>query len=206
MTQQEFNILSSSIRGKLLAMAGRYKSRTGLDDDAEDIVQEALLTLWKLSSEGYPVRDAEALAVKITKNLAVARLRRRKLDAGDVMAADIEGGTPATVLTDARDDRTIKEILYGGLTLTQRRLMELRNSMGLSLDEISEMTGSPVGVRCCGVRRRRQTSFTGSRPPCMVCGCRSGRGIVLCHQTECQRFERGSLHSRGDSTEPQYYD
>lgn len=72
MTQQEFNILSSSIRGKLLAMAGRYKSRTGLDDDAEDIVQEALLTLWKLSSEGYPVRDAEALAVKITKNLAVA--------------------------------------------------------------------------------------------------------------------------------------
>lgn len=143
MTQQEFNILSSSIRGKLLAMAGRYKSRTGLDDDAEDIVQEALLTLWKLSSEGYPVRDAEALAVKITKNLAVARLRRRKLDAGDVMSADIEGGTPATVLTDARDDRTIKEILYGGLTLTQRRLMELRNSMGLSLDEISEMTGKP---------------------------------------------------------------
>lgn len=143
MTQQEFDRLSSSIRGKLLAMAGRYAARTRLGDDAEDIVQEALLTLWRLFSEGYPVRDAEALAVKITKNLAVASHRRRRLDAGGANAVDVEGGTPATVLTDARDERTIKEALYDSLTPAQRRLMELRNGMGLSLDEISEITGKP---------------------------------------------------------------
>lgn len=143
MTQQEFDRLSSSIRGKLLAMAGRYAARTRLGDDAEDIVQEALLTLWRLFSEGYPVRDAEALAVKITKNLVVASHRRRRLDAGGANAVDVEGGTPATVLTDARDERTIKEALYDSLTPAQRRLMELRNGMGLSLDEISEITGKP---------------------------------------------------------------
>lgn len=143
MTQQEFDILSSSIRGKLLAIAGRYEARTGLGDDAEDIVQEALLTLWRLFTEGYPVRDAEALAVKITKNLAVAGHRRRKFDVRDVRTVDVEGGTPATVLTDARDDRTIKEAMYNGLTPAQRRLIELRNGMGLSLDEISEITGKP---------------------------------------------------------------
>lgn len=143
MTQQEFDRLSNSIRSKLLALAGRYKSCSGLSDDAEDIVQEAMLTLWRLSSEGYPVRDAEGLAVKITKNLSVGRLRRSKCRTIDMQGLDIEGGTSATSLTDARDNRLIREELYAGLTPTQRRYLELRNSLGLSLDEISEITGKP---------------------------------------------------------------
>lgn len=181
MTRQEFNIFSESVRGKLLAIAGRYfggagvagargvgdagvMGVTGRAEMAEDIVQEALVTVWKLSEEGYPIRDAEGLAVKITKNLVVAKYRRQKLKTvslsggrggsgsgngnglGGKMSEremEVAGGEPATVLTDARDREMIREKLYGTLTETQRKYLELRNELGLSLDEIAEATGRP---------------------------------------------------------------
>lgn len=181
MTRQEFNIFSESVRGKLLAIAGRFfggagvagargvgdagvMGVTGRAEMAEDVVQEALVTLWRLAEEGYPIRDAEGLAVKITKNLVVAKCRRQKLKTvslsggrggsgsgngnglGGKMSEremEVAGGEPATVLTDARDREMIREKLYGTLTETQRKYLELRNELGLSLDEIAEATGRP---------------------------------------------------------------
>ena len=78
MTKREFDSFTVSVRNKLLALAWRYKASGGMDDDPEDIVQESLLTLWRLITEGYPIRDIEAIAVKITKNIAAAALRRQK--------------------------------------------------------------------------------------------------------------------------------
>ena len=52
MTEQEFAYLSDRIRGKLTALARRFNRASGCDADAEDIVQDALLTLWQLSEQG----------------------------------------------------------------------------------------------------------------------------------------------------------
>lgn len=143
MTKKEFDSFAVSVRSKLLALVWRYKAGTDMRDDPEDIVQDALLTLWRLISEGYPVVDSEALSVKITKNLAAASLRRQKTDSVPVMDFEVEGGTSATELTDEQDCRTIRDELYKSLTETQRHYLELRNELGLSLDDISKMTGKP---------------------------------------------------------------
>jgi len=143
MTRQEFDTFTVSVRSKLLALAWRYKASSGMDDDPEDIVQDSLLTLWRLISEGYPVRDVEALSVKITKNLAAATLRRQKTDSVSVSEIDVEGGASATELTDEQDRLTIRDELYKSLTETQRHYLELRNELGLSLDDIAKMTGKP---------------------------------------------------------------
>lgn len=143
MTRQEFETFTVKVRNKLLALAWRYKASGGMDDEPEDIVQETFLTLWRLISEGYPVRDPEAIAVKIAKNLAAANIRRQKTDTISVMEIDIEGGASATELIDEQDCQTIRQDLYNSLTPTQVHYLELRNELGLSLDDIAKMTGKP---------------------------------------------------------------
>jgi RNA polymerase sigma-70 factor (ECF subfamily) len=143
MTRQEFDTFTVKVRNKLLALAWRYKASGGMDDEPEDIVQETFLTLWRLISEGYPVRDPEAIAVKIAKNLAAANIRRQKTDTISVMEIDIEGGASATELIDEQDCQTIRQDLYNSLTPTQVHYLELRNELGLSLDDIAKMTGKP---------------------------------------------------------------
>ena len=54
MTEQEFAYLSDRIRGKLTSLARRFNRAAGLEEEAEDIVQDALVTLWQLAEKGYP--------------------------------------------------------------------------------------------------------------------------------------------------------
>lgn len=140
---ESFEIISNRIRPKLLTIAKRFSEACGLIDEAEDVVQESLVTLWRLSEDGYPIRDAEALAVKIAKNNCVAHFRRNKIKTQSMTDYDFVGGALASSIVDDADTKAIAESLYGNLTDTQRKYLKLRNEEGLSLDEIASMTGNP---------------------------------------------------------------
>ena len=143
MTEQEFAYLSDHLRGRLTALAKRFNRVSGCDGEAEDIVQDALLTLWQLAEKGYPIRDAEALAVKITKTCCVERYRRQHLRFEPIDDLSMAGGASASSRTEEMDIVTIRGIVQRGLTDSQRRLLALRNDSGLSLDEIAAATGRP---------------------------------------------------------------
>lgn len=143
MTEQEFISLSIRIRGKLTALARRFNRSAGWDAETEDIVQDALVTLWQLSRDGYPVRDAEALAVKITKTCCVERFRRRHIRYEQLDDQQFAGSFSAASGTDSMDIETIRSIVQRGLSESQRKLLLLRNESGLSLDEIAAVTGRP---------------------------------------------------------------
>lgn len=145
MTVQEFSYLTNRIRGKLITLVQRFNRSSGREEDEEDIVQDALMTLWQLSEKGYPIKDAEALAVKITKTLCVERYRRRHIQFELMEDQPIPGGLSATARTEARDIETIRSIVQKDLTANQRQLLNLRNEEGLSLDEIATATGRPKG-------------------------------------------------------------
>ena len=68
MEKDEFEKLSIKLRPKLLSLARNFALSSEME--ADDVVQEAMMALWELVELDYPVRDAEALAVKITKNLS----------------------------------------------------------------------------------------------------------------------------------------
>ena len=114
-----------------------------MPDPAEDVAQEALMKLWELIRKDYPVKDVEALAVKITKNLCVDRLRKRRLKQLPIIGDDYKGGDPASSAVDEADFNVMKEVLYEGLTDTQKKYIIMRNEWGLTLDEISNQTGKP---------------------------------------------------------------
>ena len=145
MTEQEFAYLSDRIRGRLTALARRFNRASGMDIEAEDIVQDALVTLWQLAEKGYPVRDAEALAVKLTKTRCVERYRRQHIRFEPLSDQPVPGGFSATSDTDENDIRTIRGFVQWNLTDSQRNLLNLRNEQGLSLDEIAVATGRPKG-------------------------------------------------------------
>lgn len=145
MTEQEFAYLSDRIRGRLTALARRFNRASGMDAEAEDIVQDALVTLWQLAEKGYPVRDAEALAVKLTKTRCVERYRRQHIRFEPLFDQPVPGGYSATSDTDENDIRTIRGFVQRNLTDSQRNLLHLRNEQGLSLDEIAAATGRPKG-------------------------------------------------------------
>lgn len=145
MTEQEFAYLSDRIRGRLTALARRFNRASGMDAEAEDIVQDALVTLWQLAEKGYPFRDAEALAVKLTKTRCVERYRRQHIRFEPLSDQLVPGGYSATSDTDENDIRTIRGFVQRNLTDSQRNLLHLRNEQGLSLDEIAAATGRPKG-------------------------------------------------------------
>ena len=145
MTEQEFAYLSDRIRGKLVKLARRFNRATGLDMEADDIVQDALVTLWQLAEKGYPIRDAEALAVKITKTRCVERYRRQHIRFEPLSDQPVPGDFSATADTDETDIDTIRNIVQKDLTDSQRKLVALRNEQGMSLDEIAAATGRPKG-------------------------------------------------------------
>ena len=143
MTEQEFAYLSNRVRGKLIALAKRFNRAAGCDGDAEDVVQDALVTLWQLAEKGYPIRDTEALAVKITKTCCIERYRRQHIRFEPIEDMSIANGISASSGTEEMDIATIRGFLQRGLTDSQRKLLTLRNDCGLSLDEIAETTGRP---------------------------------------------------------------
>ena len=53
----------------------------GSEDDAEDVAQEALLSLWRYCEHIQAERNVEGLAVRVAKNCCVSWQRRQGLSA-----------------------------------------------------------------------------------------------------------------------------
>lgn len=58
MGKEEFEILTKNIQRKLLSVARNFPLPSEIE--ADDVVQEALLALWKLVEQDYPIKDAES--------------------------------------------------------------------------------------------------------------------------------------------------
>ncbi len=141
MTKEEFEKLSYRIRPKLLSVAGAFPPSSGTE--AEDVVQEALMRLWELAEQDYPIRDAEGIAIRMVKNICISQYRRAQLRTQPLNHDNYTGGIGSTELTDREDLRKIKQSIYGTLSKAQREYLHLRNDEEMSLDEIADMTGKP---------------------------------------------------------------
>lgn len=146
MTEQEFEHIARRCEDKLRALARRFGRATDLAIDADDVVQEALLALWNLSEKGYPVRDAEALLVKITKNICVSHYRKRRLDTETIVSDSLVGGESASRRLEERDAERLRERLYSQLTTSELEFIRMREESGSSLDEMASESGRDKNV------------------------------------------------------------
>jgi RNA polymerase sigma-70 factor, ECF subfamily len=144
-----FEVVFDRHAGAGYSLALRMCGRRAL---AEDIVQEAFLSLWR-SGSGYDRArgSVRSWVLSAVHNRAVDALRRTGAKAGrDVSDEGIAERLPAREATDAEverreESRRVRGAL-GELPAEQRQVIELAYFGGLSHSQIAEMLDLPPGT------------------------------------------------------------
>ncbi|HET6173839.1 MAG TPA: sigma-70 family RNA polymerase sigma factor [Gaiellales bacterium] len=118
---------------------------------AEDVVQEAFLDLWRSAARFDPARSRPAsYLLTFVHRRAVDLIRReqaRPQRGGDVddIAAQAGGEDPPAALVASEQGATVRRAL-ADLPQQQRQVLELAYFSGLSQSEIAEHLGEPLGT------------------------------------------------------------
>lgn len=150
MTENEYKQEAVRLRPLLKGLALKYM---GDGDDADDMVQDAMLKLWLMRDD---LRSpADRLACVLVRNLCVDRLRRRPPGSvqplSDNEPADDDSGRQAD---RERIDRMMAVV--DKLPDAQQVILRLRHMQGMEMAEIAELTGcSEVAVRKALSRARQ---------------------------------------------------
>ncbi|MCC8095281.1 MAG: RNA polymerase sigma factor [Tannerellaceae bacterium] len=125
--------------------------------DAEDVVQETFLKLWKIRDQLDQYRSVEALAVMVTKNTALNTLKARKPKALELEMTFLEAGTggPAGRLEQKDAVDCIRQLI-DRLPSLQQITIRMKDIEGYELSEIAEITGTQVETVRVNLSRARK--------------------------------------------------
>lgn len=154
MELETFKIVILPLREKLLNFAMRMMQERA---DAEDIVQEAFLRLWYIRGKLDGYHSVEALAMQMTKNLALDKLRARRPEAPDIGSLAIDSGLPDPAEQLEQQDAAARiRRLIAGLPTVQQTIIRMKDVEGYEIAEIAEITGSPVEAIRSNLSRARK--------------------------------------------------
>lgn len=144
MTEKEFETIAPQLRAVMLSIGHDF---FGNDMDAEDIAQDGLVALWKYCQKMDVGANHKALAVRIAKHCCMDLVRKRKNIIPLYNNKEEEIAPPGTSTSPSPQDELEAAELHtavndaiGHLKPSERRLFELRQIEGKSLDEIAEET------------------------------------------------------------------
>lgn len=157
MEKCKFIDIVSKTRPKLLAICGRFFGRQSSGMEAEDVVQETYMRMWKMQGNLHGYKSPEALAVVIAKNICIDILRRdakgKRTAIADNSAVD-ERQTEQAVISKETEAMIAEGV--AGLPETQRRAIMMR-SEGMSMEEIAAACGiTPASARIAICRGRKK--------------------------------------------------
>lgn len=128
-------------KNKLFRFALRFVAD---EEEAKDIVQEVFIRVWNNRGQTQEVRNWEAWCMRITRNLALDRLRMsgqkrtRTFDGTFDLQADSLSPHESTELGESVDK---VEQVIASLPEKQRQVIHLRDVEGYSYQEICEILG-----------------------------------------------------------------
>lgn len=158
MTKEEFKARVLPVKGKLFRLAVTMLNGR---QEAEDTIQDAYLKLWNMRERLSEYNSIEALAVTVTKNLCLDKLksyRNRKQNDGGLeymQLASTGQNNPAETIELNESLRHVHEII-GQLPDQQRLVIHLRDIEQYSYEEIAEMTGLKVNNIRVALSRARK--------------------------------------------------
>ncbi|HVR30318.1 MAG TPA: sigma-70 family RNA polymerase sigma factor [Thermoanaerobaculia bacterium] len=147
--ESALGVLYDRFAPTLLAICARILGSAG---DADDVVQEVFLQVWRQASRYDPARSSVSGWLSlIARSRAIDRLRNRRV--ADRVAAESHVEDPRT---DASPEG-LRNVFFAerrarisgalqALPAEQREVIELAFFRGLTQNEIAERTGTPLGT------------------------------------------------------------
>lgn len=160
MELETFKITVLPLRQKMLRFAQRLVEDTA---DAEDVVQEAFLKLWSIRDRLDAYQSVEALAMQVTKNRSLDKIKVRKPQGSELesvtLVSDVAGPDERLAQRDAAE--CIRRLIAQLPTL-QQTIIRMKDVEGYELAEIAEITDTPVEnvrVNLSRARKRIREQF-----------------------------------------------
>ena len=144
-----FEVVFDRHSGPAFSLAYRMCGRRGL---AEEVVQEAFISLWRSGARYDRTRGSvRSWVLGVVHNRAIDALRRQVARASrDVADEGIAERLPAPELTDVEAARREQSSAVRGalaaLPQEQRQVIELAYFGGFTHSQIAEMLGAPMGT------------------------------------------------------------
>lgn len=157
MDLQAFNQRILPVQGRLFRLAQMFLRNR---EEAEDAIQDVFLRLWTNRQQLESYQSVEALAVQMTKNLCLDRLKSHhkqktsnETDMAAMQAADV---SPYRQVENS-DSAGLMHRLIGELPEQQKLVLHLRDVEEYTLEEIEEVTGlSNANIRTILSRARQK--------------------------------------------------
>lgn len=155
MTAEEFK---SKVMPYHQAMYVAARMILGDDDDAADVVQETMITLWQRRQRMVGIDDLKAYSVAATKHKAIDSLRR-KVERAELSVLDKNTDDSQDQFRRLSESDELNKVknLMNQLPENSRKVLELRAYADCSMEEIEEITGlSGSNVRVLLSRGRKK--------------------------------------------------
>ncbi|MBI9052999.1 MAG: sigma-70 family RNA polymerase sigma factor [Bacteroidales bacterium] len=155
MTEEVFKQDIIPLNQKLLGFANRFMNDF---DDAKDIVQEIFIKLWSMRNELEKYNSVEALAMRMTRNLCLDKIKLKK-------TIPLNGA----IKEEPHDDQIAKE-RNGEINIAvqrvkksierldepQKTIMQLRDIQGYDYEEIGQILNMNVNTIRVSLSRARK--------------------------------------------------
>jgi RNA polymerase sigma factor (sigma-70 family) len=156
MSRPDFDNLIQQLGRKLYGFAFRILRN---QEEAEDVVQEVFIRLWKMGQKLDEYKSVDALATTMTKNYCIDIIRKQKHNYGEDFSISDYPGSTSTSPHDAMVNRETGEILnriIGDLPELFRIVVKLRDIDGDSYEEISRKTKQNINTLRVTLSRARK--------------------------------------------------
>ena len=141
MTQEQFNILTRPLYGKMYACANMLMRDS---DAAADCVQDALVSLWQQRQRLKEIENPEGYCLTTVKRRALDMLRhnsRLQMQNIEVCFSTAASDASPHEKTEIIDELRMAEQLLNRLAPRQRDVVTLSAFQGLDNSEIAQATG-----------------------------------------------------------------
>lgn len=152
----DFKNMVIPYKDKLYRLAYRMVGDTM---EAEDVVQEALIKIWKKKERLAEIENKEAWCMAVTRNLAIDKIRARKkktVSIDTVYHVQDKNLDPYATLKSKDAMQRIRSIM-DKLPDNLKVVLQLREIEGYSYKEISSIAGFTVDQVKVYIYRARQT-------------------------------------------------